>query len=85
MHLPTRAHPCTELEAKIVELTKGQEAMRLLGLEKSNADLKKQNEHLHSKNEDLRDENHDLRGYIDRLLVQLLELDPAAIERAAVA
>eukprot|EP00047_Mylnosiga_fluctuans_P003567 m.229789 g.229789 ORF g.229789 m.229789 type:complete len:823 (-) comp11956_c0_seq1:1019-3487(-) len=73
-----------ELEAKVEDLQRGQEAQRLAGMDKKNAELHKQIEAVESKNADLNDENHDLRKYIDRLLVQLLELDVTAIERAAI-
>ena len=69
---------------KIEELTKGQEAVKLQGLELANAELKRKMERANEKNEDLQEENKDLRSYIDRLLVQLLQLDEKAIERATV-
>lgn len=71
------------LEEKLEQLVKGQEGLKLAGLEQVNAKLVRQVEAGASKVDDLDEENRELRHYIDRLLVQLLELDPKAIERAA--
>lgn len=71
------------MEEKVEQLVKGQEALKLAGLEQVNAKLLRQVESGAFKLDDLEEENRELRHYIDRLLVQLLELDPKAIERAA--
>jgi hypothetical protein len=72
------------MEDKYEQLVKSQEALKLAGMEQLNAKLTRQIEATASKADDLEEENRELRHYIDRLLVQLLELDPKAIERAAV-